>query len=320
MKGKVTIIGSGHVGSTLAYSLLATETANEVVLIDLDKEKAFGEAMDISQALPFLQPATIYMGDYTDAKGSDIVIITSGLGRRPGQTRIDLASTNVGIMKSIIPQIVKYAPDAFYIIVANPVDVLTYQFITTSGIPAHKVIGSGTILDTARLRAKISEAFSVRQDQIYAHVFGEHGDHSFIPWSMATINSIPLKLYVKSLTSPYAKEHEFSMEAVEEYVRTSGAQIIARKGVTNYGIAASVTRICRCLFSRKETILTVSTLLNGEYGIKDVAMSTMSVVGCNGIMTNIAPPLAENEVQELYEAGNVLKDVIKQVLENNNYN
>lgn len=313
MNGKVTIIGCGHVGSSLAYSLLATRTANEIVLIDIDKEKALGEAMDISQALPFLSPATIYVGDYEDAKDSDIVIITSGLGRRPGQSRIDLASTNVGIMKSIIPQITKYAPDAFYIIVANPVDVLTYQFIKTSGIPTHKIIGSGTILDSARLRTKISELFSVRQDQIYAHVFGEHGDNSFIPWSMATINSIPIDSYVKSLSTPYAKENEFSKEKVEEYVRTSGSEIIKRKGVTDYGIAASVTRICRCLFSRKETILTVSTLIDGEYGIKDVALSIMSVVGCNGIKTNVAPPLIDSEVESLVHAADMLKSVIKQV-------
>ena len=195
MTNKVTIIGAGWVGATIAYSLVVNSPVSEIVLIDIKEEKAIGEALDIKQATPFLSPTKVYAGNYEDAKGSEIVIITSGFGRKPGQTRLDLAQTNVDVLKDITPKIVKYAPNAIYIIVANPVDVLTYVFTKISGVPKSHVIGSGTILDTIRLRTRLSELYSINQKQVHAYVLGEHGDTSFVAWSAADITGIPLSEY-----------------------------------------------------------------------------------------------------------------------------
>ena len=183
MSRKITIIGAGSVGSTIAYSLSQEELASEIVMIDINKDKAEGEVMDIEQGTCFRESISIIAGDYPDARDSDIVIITSGIARKPGQTRIDLAQTNVNILKSITPRIVKEAPNALYVIVSNPVDIMTYVFTKISGLPERQIIGSGTILDTARLRCGLSEQLQVAQKNIHAYVFGEHGDTSFIPWT-----------------------------------------------------------------------------------------------------------------------------------------
>ena len=202
MGKKVTIIGAGSVGSTIAYTMAVNGIATEIVMIDINEAKAMGEALDIRQGAPFCPPVSIYAGSYQDAQGSDVVILTSGIARKPGQSRLDLAQTNVNITKSIIPQIVKYAPDAIYIIVSNPVDILAYVFHKVSGLPESHIIGSGTILDTARLRARIAEYYNINQQNVHAYVFGEHGDSSFVPWSTATISTIPVDQYASSLTNP----------------------------------------------------------------------------------------------------------------------
>ena len=199
---KVTIIGAGSVGSTIAYTMVVNGIASEIVMIDVNDKKAMGEALDIRQGTPFCAPCSIYAGSYVDAKDSDIVIITSGVARKPGQTRLDLAQINVDILKSIIPQITKYAPDATYVIVSNPVDILTYTFCKCSGIPEERIIGSGTILDTSRLRTHISQHFEVSQQNVHAYVLGEHGDSSFIPWSLANISNVPVMDYSKSFVRP----------------------------------------------------------------------------------------------------------------------
>ena len=195
MSRKITIIGAGSVGSTIAYSLSQEELASQIVMIDINKDKAEGEVMDIEQGTCFREPISIIAGDYPDAKDSDIVIITSGIARKPGQTRIDLAQTNVNILKSITPQIVKEAPNALYVIVSNPVDIMTYVFTKISGLSENQIMGSGTILDTARLRYGLSEHFKVAQRNIHAYVFGEHGDTSFIPWSGAYISGVSVDEY-----------------------------------------------------------------------------------------------------------------------------
>ena len=197
MSNKVTIIGAGSVGSTIAYTLVVNGTASEIVLVDINTEKALGEALDIRQGTPFCSPATIYAGSYADAKDSDIVILTSGVARKPGQSRLDLAQTNVNITKSIIPEVVKHAPDAIYIIVSNPVDILTYQFCKTSGLREEQIIGSGTILDTARLRSRLAEYYHINQQNVHAYVFGEHGDTSFVPWSIGNISNVAIDQYSK---------------------------------------------------------------------------------------------------------------------------
>ena len=190
---KITVIGSGNVGSTIAYTLTIMGLASEIVMIDVNEEKSLGEALDIRQGVPFCSPATIYAGSYEDAKDSDIVVITSGMARKPGMSRLDLAQTNVDIIKSIADKIVPVAPDATYVIVSNPVDILTYVFLKHTGLPQERVIGSGTILDTARLRSRISEYYSVNQKNVHAYVLGEHGDSSFVPWSIANISNVPIE-------------------------------------------------------------------------------------------------------------------------------
>ena len=314
MKNKVTIIGAGTVGASIAYTLAARDLASDILLIDINEAKAKGEAMDIFQATPYLSPAVVRAGSYEDAEGSDIVIITSGMPRKPGMTRIDLVQANVKIIKSIAPQIARHAPDAKYILVANPVDILTYVFIKETGLPAERVIGSGTLLDTARLRTRIAEFFKVNQNQVDANVFGEHGDTSFVPWSMATVAGIPLEQYTKSLKEIPEGVKEFNEDEVVEYVRKSGGQIIANKGVTNYGIAASVCQLVKCLSSDIDSIFTVSVLMQGEYGIEDVCVSIMAIVNCNGIKTTIEAPITEEERLKLVASADALKKVIAEAL------
>ena len=198
---KITIIGSGSVGATIGYTLTVMGMASEIVMIDINNNKALGEALDIRQGTPFCSPCSIYAGSYADSKDSDIVIITSGVARKPGQSRLDLAQTNVNIIKSIIPEITRYAPDAVYLIVSNPVDILTYTFCKCSGLPESRIIGSGTILDTARLRARLAEYYSINQLNVHAYVLGEHGDSSFVPWSLANISNIPVKDYHSSIAA-----------------------------------------------------------------------------------------------------------------------
>ncbi len=309
---KITIIGTGSVGSTIAYTLTATNIASEIVMIDVNAKKAMGEALDIRQGTPFCAPCSIYAGSYADARGSDIVIITSGVARKPGQTRLDLAQINVDILKSIIPQITKYAPEATYVIVSNPVDILTYTFCKCSDIPEERIIGSGTILDTARLRSRLAEYFSLSQQNVHAYVLGEHGDSSVIPWSTANISNVPVTEYSKSFIKPGIIVPELSISEVEEYVRKSGARVIERKGATFYAVSMSVCHICKCLLSGIDTTMTVSTMLHGEYGIDDVCLSLLSVVGHNGAHSKVMLPLNDAEIKALHRSAESLKDIIRQ--------
>lgn len=310
---KITVIGSGSVGSTISYTLTVMGLASEVVMIDINSEKALGEALDIRQGVPFCNPCSVYAGSYADAAGSDIVIITSGVARKPGQSRLDLAQINVNILKSVTDQIVKYAPDATYVIVSNPVDVLTYAFNKYSGIPEERIIGSGTILDTARLRARIAEYYTVNQHNVHAYVLGEHGDSSFVPWSLANISNIPVEDYSKALTTPAANFLEFNKHDVEEYMRKSGGRVIQRKGATFYAVSMSVCHLCECLLGSMDTTLTVSTMLNGEYGIDDVCLSLLTVVGNKKAKSKILLPINDEEIVALNHSANSLKDVIKSI-------
>ena len=314
MNNKVTIIGAGSVGATVAYTLVTTGSVAEIVLIDVNEAKAQGEAIDIRQATPYLSPSKIYCGTYEDMEGSDIVIVTSGVGRKPGQSRIDLTQTNVNILKQIAPQIVKHAPDALYIFVANPVDVLTYVFCKLTGVPKNRVIGTGTTLDSIRLRTRLSEIYSVNQKQVHAYVLGEHGDSSFVAWSTADISGIPLSVYESTITDKEAlKVSPYDKAEVEEYVKKSGGQIIAGKGATFYGIAACVTQIVNSIYSSAYTILPVSTVLEGEYGITDVALSTLCAIGSEGIVTTLTPKLSDEELEKMRHSAEVLKGVIAQL-------
>ncbi len=310
---KVTIIGAGAVGSSIGYLLVAENVANEIVFIDINKSKAYGEAMDIYQATPYLGSAKVADGDYQDAKGSDIVIITSGLARKPGQSRIDLAKVNAGIIKNIAKEISKVCPDAIYVIVANPVDVLTHEFIKATNIPSNRVIGSGTSLDTARLRAKLAEIFKVNVTQIEANCFGEHGDTQFIPWSLARIGGIHIDDYVNAMTTKYTDIEPLDKEKVYEYVKKSGGVIIQNKGATYNGIAAAVVHICKCIFSGVDNIMCLSTLLNGEYGASDVCLSTLVVLNRDGIKTTLTPPLTSEEYEKFLLSAQAMRKVIEEI-------
>ena len=310
---KVTIIGAGNVGATIANDLVTMGIASEIVLIDINKEKAFGEALDIYQGVSFCAPAIVRTGEYPDAKDSDIVVITSGIARKPGQTRLDLIQTNTKIIKDIAPQVVAHAPNAIYVIVSNPVDILTYVFQKVSGLPESRIIGSGTSLDTARLQAELARRFNISPKNVHAYVYGEHGDSSFIPWSLVHIANNPIEEYKRLVAGKENIEWNGDYEEVEDYVRKSGAQVIKAKGATFYAVAMSVCNLCKCILSGIGTALTVSTMMHGEYGIDDVCLSTLAVVDRNGLRYKILNELTDEEVAKLRHSADCLKEVIGQI-------
>lgn len=313
MSSKITVIGAGSVGSTIAYTLSNGDIASEIVLIDINKEKVAGEVMDTAQGTCFRDPINIVAGEYEDAKDSDIVIITSGIARKPGQTRIELTQTNVNILKSITPEIVKAAPNALYIIVSNPVDIMTYVFTKISGLPENQIIGSGTILDTARLRCGLSEHFKVAQKNIHAYVFGEHGDTSFIPWTGAYISGVSVDEYYE-LAKNLGKEVDvLDKDEMLTYVQKSGGKVIANKGATFYAVSAAVCKLCGILLASSDSIATVSSMMHGEYGIEDVCVSTLTLVGPNGIQGKVPMRMNKEEIAKLQASANALKEVIKQI-------
>ena len=313
MSSKVTIIGAGSVGATSAYTLSGQNIASEIVMIDINKEKVKGEVMDIEQGTCFRDPISIVAGEYEDAKDSDIVIITSGIARKPGQTRIELTQTNVNILKSITPEIVKAAPNAIYIIVSNPVDIMTYVFTKISGLPERQIIGSGTVLDTARLKFGLSDHFGVAQKNIHAYVFGEHGDTSFIPWSGAYISGVSVDEFYEVMKSKGRDIKELDKDAMLTYVQKSGGTIIANKGATFYAVSRAVCQICSRVNAASDSIATVSSMMHGEYGIEDVCLSTLTLLGPNGIQGKIPMRMNKAEIAKLQASADALKAVIAQI-------
>lgn len=311
---KITVIGAGSVGATTAFALTLQNIANEVVLVDINESKALGEAMDIRQSTPLLSdPVNVYAGNYESAAGSDIVVITSGMPRKPGQTRIDLAQTNVNILKQIAPQIVKTCPDATYVIVSNPVDILTYVFHKVTDIPSNRIIGTGTQLDTARLRARIAEYLSVSQKNVHAYVFGEHGETSFIPWSIAEVSTVSLFDCKDKIKLDEDILVDLDYAEIERHMRSSGAKVIERKGCTNYAISVAVCSICDALFGAVNAVQTVSLMLNGEYGISDVCLSMPALIGNGVVRGRITPVLTDEELAKLHYSADALKKVISQM-------
>ena len=313
MSKKISVIGAGSVGATIANDLMIQGIASEIVLIDINQEKAFGEALDIYQGATFGSPAIVRAGDYADAAGSDVVIITSGLPRKAGQSRLDLAQANVDVIKQITPSIVAAAPKAIYIIVSNPVDVLTYVFTKISGLPENQIIGSGTILDTSRLQATLAQRFSISPKNVHAHVYGEHGDSSFVPWSLVHIANNHIDEY--KAHAPHGDEinWNYDYDEVEDFVRTSGSQVIKAKGATFYAVAVSVCHICKCIFNGAGTALTVSTMMHGEYGVDDVCLSILNMVDKTGVRGKITNDLTVEEVRKLQYSAEKLKSIIAQL-------
>lgn len=313
MSAKITIIGAGSVGATIAYTLSQDSIASELVLIDINKQKVDGEVMDIEQGTCFRNSIEIKNGEYEDAAGSDIVIITSGIARKPGQTRLELTQTNVNILKSITPEIVKAAPDALYVIVSNPVDILTYVFTKISGLPENQIIGSGTLLDTARLRCGLAEKLNIAQRNVHAYVYGEHGDTSFVPWSICRAAGSYIDDHIAMMRKLGKDVSDVDPDELIDYVRKSGGKVIANKGATFYAIARSVVEICHLLLASNESTAMVSSMMHGEYGVEDVCLSTLTLVGPNGIGGKLPIKLTDEEVAKLHKSANALKDVIAQI-------
>lgn len=310
---KISVIGAGSVGATIANDLMIQGVASEIVLIDINKKKAIGEALDIYQGAPFHSPAIVRAGEYEDAAGSDIVIITCGVARKPGMTRLDLAQINVNILKDVTEHVVKHAPNAIYVIVSNPVDVLTYVFTKISGIPENQIIGSGTILDTSRLQSELAKRFHISPKNVHAHVYGEHGDSSFVPWSLVHIANNHIDSYKENSPDCDLIHWNQDYDEVEEFVKKSGGQIIENKGATFYAVAMSVCHICKCIFSDAGTALTVSTLMHGEYGVENVCLSTLCLVDRHGVRGKIMNKMTEEEISKLHASADKLKSVIDQI-------
>lgn len=310
---KISVIGAGSVGATVANDLMIQGVASEIVLVDINKKKAVGEALDIYQGAPFNSPAVVRPGDYADTAGSDIVVITCGVARKPGMTRLDLAQINVNILKDVAANVVKYAPEDIYVIVSNPVDILTYVFTKISGVPESRVIGSGTILDTSRLQSELAKRFYISPKNVHAYVYGEHGDSSFVPWSLVHIANNHIDAYKESSPDRDRIRWDQEYEEVEQFVKKSGGKIIENKGATFYAVSMSVCHICKCIFSGAGTALTVSTMMHGQYGVDGVALSVLTLVDRNGVRGKILTKMTDEEMAKLQASAAKLRSVIDQI-------
>lgn len=308
---KAAIVGCGFVGSASAFALMESGLFSEIVLIDTDKNKAEGEALDISHGLPFAKPMQIYAGDYGDISDAAIIIVTAGAGQKPGETRLDLVKKNVGIFKSIIPEIVKYNKDGILLVVANPVDVLTYAAYKLSGFDTNRVFGSGTVLDTARLKYLLGDHLGVDPRSIHAFIIGEHGDSEIAAWSSANVSGIPLNSFCE-MRGHY--NHNKAMHEIADGVKNSAYEIIEKKGATYYGIAMSVKRICEAIVRDEKSVLPVSSIQKGNYGIDGVALSMPAIVGKHGVEAAVPIELNKKEQEDLLKSADTLKKVIADIL------
>ena len=308
---KVVMIGCGFVGSASVFSLMQSGLFSEIVMIDADNEKAEGEAMDISHGIPFAKQMKIYAGDYSNVKDAGIVIITAGANQKPEETRLDLVHKNVAIFKQIIPAVMDAGFDGIMLVVANPVDILTYVAQKLSGLPENRIIGSGTVLDTARLKYRLGEHLDVDSRSVHAFIIGEHGDSEIAAWSSANISGIPLNDFCE-MRGHY--QHEKSTKKIAQAVKNSAYEIIERKRATYYGVAMAVKRICEVIVRDEGSILPVSTRMHGEYGIDDVVLSMPCIVGKDGIETKVPLQLSEEEQKKLLESANVLKEIMDSIV------
>ncbi len=304
---KAAIVGCGFVGSASAFALMQSGLFSELVLIDYDKEKAEGEALDISHGLPFAKQMNIYAGTYDDISDASIVIVTAGAGQKPGETRLDLVKKNVAIFKSIIPEIANHNKNGIILVVANPVDILTYTAAKLSGFPSNRVFGSGTVLDSARLKYLLGEHLGIDSRSVHAFIIGEHGDSELAAWSSANVSGIPLSRFCE-MRGFY--DHESSMQRIAEDVKNSAYEIIQKKKATYYGIAMSVKRICEAVVRDEKSILPVSSMQTGKYGINGIALSMPAIVGKNGVEGLVPIELNDAEINALTTSARKLKEVI----------
>lgn len=309
---KVAMIGCGFVGSASVYSLMQSGLFSEIVLIDANHEKAEGEALDISHGLPFAKPMNIHAGDYDDIVDAAIIIVSAGAAQKPGETRLDLVKKNVGIFKAIIPEIAKRNCQGILLIVANPVDVLTYAALKLSHFPANRVIGSGTVLDSARFKYLLGEHLQVDSRSIHAFIIGEHGDSEIATWSSANVSGIPIH---KICEMRGYIDHDYETARIADEVKNSAYEIIDKKGATYYGIGMAVRRICEAIIRDEKSVLPVSSLMTGQYGLDGVCLSMPTIVGANGVDTLLPIPLSDEEQNALMESAKTLREVIDEAID-----
>jgi L-lactate dehydrogenase len=305
---RVAVVGTGAVGSTFAYALLMSGLAAEIVLIDVNRSKAEGEAMDLNHAVPFTHPTRIWAGDYKDCAGAAVTVLAAGAPQKPGQTRLDCVQANARIWREIVPQIASNNPQGILLVATNPVDVLTYAAWKLSGLPAARVLGSGTILDTARFRFLLSQHFGVDARSVHAYIIGEHGDSEVPVWSLANIAGMRLADYCRINNLPYRPEE---MEDIFKSTRDAAYRIIERKGATYYAVAAGLMRIVQSILRHQNTVLSVSSLIDDYYGISDVCFSLPTVVNRGGIQRVLRLELDEDEGAKLHRSADILRKTIE---------
>ena len=309
MKRKIALIGTGFVGSSYAFAVLNLGLANELVLIDIDKKKAEGDAMDLNHASPFGSPVSVWAGDYDDCGDADLVVITAGANQKPGETRLDLVTKNAKIFQTIISEVIKSGFDGLFIIASNPVDILAYLTMKFSGFPAHRVIGSGTILDTARFRYLLGEAYQVNPQNVHAYIIGEHGDTELPVWSHSYIGTRPVSDYLKEGNGPDKDQ----LDQLFTQVRDAAYRIIDLKGATYYAIAMGLIRLTKAIFHDENAILTVSTLLKGEYGLDDICLGVPAVINRSGVREIIELDLTDDERKKLHHSADTLTKQLQAV-------
>lgn len=303
---KVAVIGCGFVGAATAFTLMQSRLFSEMVLLDADFDKADGEAKDIAHGIPFAGQMKIYAGTYDDIADAAVIIVTAGANQKPEETRLALVHKNVAIYKSIIPEIARRNYQGILLIVSNPVDILTYAAVKLSGMPENRVIGSGTVLDTARLKYQLSEHLSVDSRSIHSFIIGEHGDSEIAAWSSTNVSGIPLNDFCE-MRGHF--NHDSAMREIAETVKNSAYDIISKKHATYYGIAMSVKRICECIVRDEKSILPISTMLHGAYGIDKIALSMPAIVGLDGVETHVPISLSEPEREQLLLSADTLKEI-----------
>lgn len=311
LKPKVVIVGAGNVGTTFAFALMSSGLAREIVLIDKNELRAKGECMDLNHGISFTRPAKIYSAGFEGCEDADIIVITAGARQKPGQSRMDLVQENTEIFKNIIPQIIKYAKDAVILVVTNPVDILTYVTLKISKFPANKVIGSGTVLDTARFKYLISEHCKVDSRNVHAYIIGEHGDTELPVISNANIAGMVLSKYCL-LCSNHC-DNKKVLQGIFEEVKSAAYKIIEAKGSTYYAIALSLVKITESILRNENSILPVSTLINDYYGINDVCISIPCQVNKNGVQKFLKLDLSKEEQEQFKKSANSLKEIIKNI-------
>ena len=303
---KIVIIGAGFVGTTFAYSLLIHGLASQIVIIDIDRERAEGEVMDLNHGMPFAYPAKIWAGDYSDCKDADIVVVAADKGQKIEQSRLDLAEGNFAMMKQIVPNITKYNTECILLVVTNPLDVMTYAALKLSGFPKNRVIGSGTVLDTARLRYLLGEHLQVDPRNVHAYIIGEHGDSEVPVWSLANVAGIRLKDYCPICKVPY-NPADFNDLFLK--VRNAGYEIIKRKGRTFYAVALGMTKIVESIIRDENAVLTVSCLLEDYHGVSDICLSVPAILNRSGVKETIRLPLDQKEIAEFQKSADIIKNV-----------